>query len=57
MVATKIEAFHGRGDGDYLASSDFEDIIRLIDGRPELVDEILIAPREVASSSLTRSGR
>jgi hypothetical protein len=55
MIATKIEAFHGRGDGDYLASHDFEDIVRLIDGRPELVDEVLAASlgvREFIAHSL-----
>lgn len=40
FLATKIEAFKGRGEGDYLASADMEDIIRVVDGRPELADEI-----------------
>lgn len=40
FLATKFEAFHGRGRGDYLASEDMEDIITLIDGRPEVVEEI-----------------
>ena len=40
FVATKFEAFHGRGDNDYLASHDLEDIITVIDGRPELSQEI-----------------
>lgn len=40
FVATKFEAFHGRGDNDYLASHDLEDIITVIDGRPELKEEI-----------------
>ena len=40
FLATKLEAFDGRGGGDYLASHDLEDIITLIDGRPELVDEV-----------------
>ena len=40
LLATKIEAFRGRGNGDYLGSRDFGDIIVLIDGRPELIDEI-----------------
>jgi predicted nucleotidyltransferase len=39
FLATKIEAFRGRGGGDYLASKDMEDIITVMDGRPELVDE------------------
>lgn len=40
FVATKFEAFHGRGGNDYLASHDLEDIITVIDGRPELTQEI-----------------
>ncbi|MHB1053630.1 MAG: hypothetical protein ACYCZT_11270 [Thiobacillus sp.] len=40
FVATKFEAFHGRGGNDYLASHDLEDIITVIDGRPELTREI-----------------
>ena len=37
FLATKIEAFHGRGNGDYLGSHDMEDIVTLIDGREEIV--------------------
>jgi hypothetical protein len=40
LLATKIEAFHGRGKEDFIASRDFEDIITLIDGRAEIVDEV-----------------
>jgi hypothetical protein len=40
FFATKIEAFHGRGDNDYLTSRDIEDIITLVDGRVELGQEI-----------------
>jgi predicted nucleotidyltransferase len=40
FLATKLEAFHGRGGGDFLASHDLEDIAVVIDGRPELVDEV-----------------
>lgn len=47
LVATKIEAFRGRGNGDYLASRDFGDLIALIDGRPELIEEIEAAPLEL----------
>lgn len=43
FLATKLEAFHGRGAGDYLASEDMEDILSVLDGRPELVDEISAA--------------
>lgn len=40
FLATKIEAFNGRGGGDYLASHDMEDIITILDGRLEIVTEI-----------------
>lgn len=39
FIATKLEAFHGRGENDYLASHDLEDILTVVDGRPELVEE------------------
>lgn len=41
LLATKIEAFNGRGHGDFLGSRDFDDMITLIDGREELVAEVL----------------
>lgn len=40
FMATKIEAFRGRGEGDYLSSRDIEDIVTLVDGREELIEEI-----------------
>lgn len=40
LLATKLEAFAGRGHGDFFASQDFEDIVALIDGREELVGEV-----------------
>ncbi len=40
FVASKLEAFHGRGNRDYLASHDLEDLVTVIDGRPELIDEV-----------------
>ena len=40
FLATKLAAFYSRGAGDYILSHDFEDIVALIDGREELVDEI-----------------
>ena len=40
FLATKLEAFFGRGKGDYLVSHDLEDIINLINGRVEIVEEI-----------------
>ena len=47
FCATKLEAFDSRGVGDYLASHDLEDIITVIDGRAEIIDEISRAPEDV----------
>jgi hypothetical protein len=47
FVATKLEAFHGRGDGDVVASHDLEDIVAVVDGRPELTSEVAAAPTDV----------
>lgn len=47
FIATKFEAFHGRGENDFLASHDLEDIITVIDGRPELLQEIEQADEEL----------
>ena len=40
FLATKFEAFLDRGKGDLLGSHDLEDIINVLDGRPEIVAEI-----------------
>jgi hypothetical protein len=47
FIATKLEAFHGRGGGDYLASHDLEDLVAVIDGRGELQDECHQSPPEL----------
>lgn len=40
FLATKIEAFKGRGQGDFLGSHDLEDIVTVVDGRDALLEEI-----------------
>ncbi len=47
FLATKLEAFHGRGENDFRMSHDLEDIVTVVDGRAELVDEIHIAPADL----------
>ena len=47
FVATKVEAFQGRGGGDFLTSRDIEDIVAVVDGRPELVGEVERAAPEL----------
>ena len=49
FCATKIEAFRGRGKGDYLSSHDLEDLITVVDGRSGLVNELRSAPADVRS--------
>jgi predicted nucleotidyltransferase len=44
FMATKFEAFADRGQNDLLGSHDAEDIINLVDGRPELIEEARSAP-------------
>ena len=40
FLGTKLDAFFGRGRGDYLASHDMEDIINFINGRVEVLEDI-----------------
>lgn len=47
FVAAKLEAFHVRGQADVLASSDLEDIVMVVDGRPQLAAEVERADRQV----------
>lgn len=49
FLATKFEAFDSRGNKDYYASHDLEDIVTLLDGRQEVVEEIAACPVEVRS--------
>lgn len=47
FVATKLEAYKGRGESDPLESRDIEDILNLFDGRAELLEEIQNAALDV----------
>lgn len=47
FIATKLEAFHGRGSDDLWASHDLEDIIAVVDGRHEIVNDIAAADVDV----------
>jgi hypothetical protein len=46
FCATKIEAFLGRGGGDFL-HHDMEDFMAVVDARPELIGELERAPQDV----------
>lgn len=57
FVATKLEAFEDRGQGDYFASHDLEDVLSIVDGRPDLVEEMSRAEpgvREYVAGLFTR---
>ncbi len=47
FLATKLEAFAGRGRGDHLFSHDLGDVIAVIDGRDELASEVQDATPEL----------
>jgi hypothetical protein len=40
FIATKLEAFFGRGKGDYYGSHDLEDLVAVVDGRQNIVREL-----------------
>ena len=54
FLLTKLEAFDGRGHGDYLMSHDMEDIVAVLDGRLEIVDEVLVAGQDVVGELAKR---
>lgn len=47
FIATKLEAFAGRGAGDFLTSHDIEDVLNIVDGREELMAEMADAPPDL----------
>lgn len=47
FIATKFEAFADRGQSDLLGSHDLEDIVNVLDGRPEIFGEIAASPVEL----------
>jgi predicted nucleotidyltransferase len=47
FIATKLEAYRGRGNNDLVSSRDAEDILSLVDGRQELVSEIAETAPEI----------
>lgn len=47
FLATKLEAWLGRGGGDMVMSRDLEDVMLVVDGRPALVEEVRHAQADV----------
>ncbi len=47
FVATKLEAFRSRGQGNFLFSHDLEDLMAVVDGRASLLEECRLSPPEL----------
>lgn len=50
FLGTKVVAFNSpdrKGSGDFMASHDLEDLITVLDGRPEVVEEVRQAPEDL----------
>ena len=47
FLACKFAAFDGRGNDDFMMSHDMEDIVAILDGRPEVTEEIRQAADEL----------
>lgn len=54
FLITKLEAFEGRGNGDYILSHDIEDIIAVLDGRPVIINEVKQAEPELLKTLADR---
>lgn len=44
FLGAKLEAYRGRGNNDPLGSRDVEDILNVVDGRANLIEEVAQAP-------------
>ena len=47
FLATKLEAFAGRGRGDFLFSHDLGDLLAVVDGRDVLLEECRASPQDL----------
>ena len=56
FLITKLAAFDGRGQNDYQLSHDLEDIIAVVDGRPELLEEVSQAEKPLKDAIAKRFG-
>lgn len=57
FLMTKLEAFKGRGNDDYLTSHDIEDFIAVVDGRPELLGEVKQSEHEFKTELSSRCNK
>ncbi len=47
FLAMKLEAFNGRGKNDYYGSHDLEDLVTVVEGRREIIDDVRNAAASV----------
>lgn len=57
LLATKLEAYLERGAGDLMMSHDLTDVVSLVEGRPELVDEVARLDEQVRAFVRDAIGR
>ncbi len=57
LLAMKLEAFGGRGRGDFIGSRDFEDIATLLDRRAEIIGEVRDADAPLRTFVAGETGR
>ncbi|WP_456376970.1 hypothetical protein [Thiolapillus sp.] len=50
FLVTKLEAFKGRGGGDYQMSHDLEDVVAVIDGRHNVLGEVRRSAEDVRTA-------
>lgn len=50
FLATKLTAFADRGRRNPVASHDLEDVIAVVDGRPEIVGDVAAAPADLQAA-------
>jgi hypothetical protein len=56
FLATKPEAFRGRGGSDFYGSRDVGDVVTLLDGRAETVEDVRRAPEQVRDYCVAELG-
>lgn len=56
FLITKLSAFEGRGNGDFQMSHDIEDLVAVVDGRPEIVEEVKYSPEALQIALAQRFG-
>lgn len=57
FLGTKLEAFRGRGKQDFMSSHDMEDIVAVLDGRPEIGADIRQAKGDIRAYLVAELGR